>query len=54
MMSPSATPSSSPGSEDKNSQEHMEKIAQRLWIEEEKHPYKRSPLLPALSPLQQR
>lgn len=43
MTSPSANPSSSPGSEDKDSQAHMEKISQRLWIEAEKNPY-RGPL----------
>lgn len=40
MMSPSATLSSSLGSEDKDSQEYMEKIAQWLWVETDKNPYK--------------
>jgi hypothetical protein len=40
MVSPSATSSSSLGSEDQDSQEHMEKITQRSWIEAEENPYK--------------
>lgn len=38
IVSPSATPSPSPASEDKDHPEHREKIAPRLWIEAEENP----------------